>query len=96
MLYWELSIFIKLPFGILRSFCLFLSSRLGQVLLYIKMCKYFVNKTLLHECSGFIEFTERVGERGGMRGLSSILPLFRSEFGTFIYARFEIKIRFII
>ena len=38
---------------------------------------------ILHECSCFIEFIKRVGERDKMRGLSSILSLFRTEFDKF-------------
>ena len=37
----------------------------------------------LHECSCFIEFIKRVGERDKMLGLPSILSLFRNEFTKF-------------
>ena len=35
---------------------------------------------VLHECSCFIEFIKRVGKRDKMRGLSSIVSLFRNKF----------------
>ena len=37
-------------------------------------------KRILHECSCFIEFIKRVGKSDWMRGLPSILSLFRNEF----------------
>ena len=36
-------------------------------------------KRILHECSCFIEFIKRVVEKNQMRGLSSILSLFRKS-----------------
>ena len=36
----------------------------------------------VHECSCFIEFTKRIAEKLKMRGLPSILLLFRNEFST--------------
>ena len=38
---------------------------------------------ILHERSCFIEFSKRVGEEDKMRGLLSILSLFRNEFEKF-------------
>ena len=38
---------------------------------------------ILHECSCFIEFIKPVGEKDKMRGLSTILSLFRKEFYKF-------------
>ena len=38
---------------------------------------------ILHACSCFIEFIKRVGEKDQMRGLPSILSLFRNEFNKF-------------
>ena len=43
----------------------------------------FLKWRILHECSCFIAFIKLVGKRDQMRGLWSILSLFRNEFNKF-------------
>ena len=57
---------------------------------------------ILHECSCFIELSNELGKSDGMRGLPSILSLFRNEFNKFnntgarmldsIYHNYDLKL----
>ena len=54
---------------------------------------------ILHECSCFIELSNELGKSDGMRGLPSILSLFRNEFNNTgarmldsIYHNYDLKL----
>ena len=57
----------------------FIFQGLFKTVLYIQVLFKPV-RTLLHECSCFIEFIMELRKRDKMQGLSSILSLFRNKF----------------